>query len=73
VPVHELCRVSVIDHFDGDWLAFTHSQERSGRGAVVAGGGDDVGAIELDRHGCDAEGVVGLAVGERGYIRRGNV
>ena len=61
VPVHQLRRVGVVDDLDRDRLAFAHAQHRAGRSAVVADGGENVRAVELDRHRRDAQGVVGLA------------
>ena len=59
VPVDELGGVGVVDDVDGDGLAFLHAQDRAGRGAVVADGGEDAVLGEFDGDGRDAKGDVG--------------
>ena len=59
VPVDELGRVGVVDDVDGDGLALLHAENRAGRCAVVADGGEDAVRREFDSDGRDAEGDVG--------------
>ena len=63
VPVDQFRRVGVVDDLHGDRLAFPHAQHRAWCNSVVADGGEDVGAVELDGDRRDAQGVVGLGVG----------
>ena len=58
-----LGRVGVVDDIDGDRLAFLHAQDRPGRRAVVADGGEDAVGGKLDGDRGDAQGDVGRALG----------
>ncbi len=42
VPVDQFRGIGVVDDVDGDRFALAHSEDRPGRGAVVADGRDDV-------------------------------
>jgi len=61
MPVDEFRRVGIVEDIDGDGLAFLEAQHRSGSGAVVANGGENVRGVELDRDGGDAKGDVSTA------------
>ena len=53
---------------DGDGLSFLHAQDRAGRCAVVADGGEDAIGCEFDGDGRDAEGDVGAGGGGLGGL-----
>src|SRR6185437_9744969 len=55
MPVDELGRVGVVVDGDGGRLAFLHTQDWTGRGAVVADGGKDAVWGQFDHDGSDAK------------------
>ena len=65
MPVDVFGGVGVVDDVDGDGLAFLHAEDRAGRRAVVADGGEDAVGGEFDGDGRDAEGDVGRVGGGR--------
>lgn len=59
VPVEQFRSVGLVVDVDGDGLTLFEAQERAGELAVVGGEGEDAVGGDLDRRGCDGEGVVG--------------
>ena len=56
VPMHQFRRIRIVDHVNGHRLAFAHAQHRPGRGAVVADGRENVGAVQFNGDGTQCAG-----------------
>ena len=60
MPVHQLRRIGIVVDIDDNPLPFREAQQRSGKLAVIEGGGNDVVRRHLDQPCADAQRVVRL-------------